>query len=225
MAKLRDLENLIPDIAGVTPARAHVWIMLSRKAGLFTSGGRGLNVPDIGPQDLTNALLLSLQFNTPTEAPEAVPLLRALPFFTVKHDPGDGTFRDLDFDRLDRDHPETGRVLPEAFETRDQVATLGDALDRLFTAGQQTPDLVFRHTFDRITHDLRGEISTVALELADPEHNNGWPEGPKAWRFVFGAETEAGTYDKRRGRFGTTTAKTIHGDALRAMRDLIAGAD
>jgi hypothetical protein len=211
MSTLRDLKELLPRVGDVTPARANVLIMNTRKLGYFTTGGRGTSAPDICASDVTNGLLLALQFNPPIEAPESIPALRSLPLFVVRYDPGDGTFRDLD--------PETpygaeriSKNLPPCFRAFQAIEFLGGALDAAFSAG----GAAFVNQFDRIAHTVRDGMSEVVLEIADPDWSQGaWPEGPRAWAFVFQIPVTAS------GGFGTRTTRTIYAEALRALADLI----
>jgi hypothetical protein len=213
MAKLRDLQELLSRVGDVTPARANVLIMNARKLGYFTRGGRGTSAPDICASDVTNGLLLALQFNPPIEAPESIPALRSLPLLVVRHDPGDGTFRDLD--------PETSygearisKTLPPCFPAFQGIQFLGSALDAVFSAG----GAAFVNRFDRIAHTVRDGGSEVILEVADPDWSQGaWPEGPRAWAFVFQIQV----FETAAGGFGTRTTRTIHAEALRALADLI----
>lgn len=216
MSKLRDLHNLLPDVADVTMGRANVWIMEGRKAGLFITGGRGVNAPEIGPRDVANGLLFALQLATPKEAPRAVLSLRDTPLFTIAIDPGDGgSFRE--FDQYNSRRETLNEKLPPALAPIEHVDTLGSALDRLFDAEMQIPGSVLAGQFDRITHELSGETSRVTIEIAEKGYEYaGWHEaGDKAWKLVFETDTA------KRGRFGTTTTKIVHGDALRALRDLL----
>jgi hypothetical protein len=187
--------------------------MLTRKLGYFTRGGRGTSAPDICASDVTNGLLLALQFSPPIEAPESIPALRSLPLFVVRYDPGDGTFRDLD--------PETpygeariSKTLPPCFPAFQGIQFLGSALDAVFSAG----GAAFVNRFDRIAHTVRDGMSEVVLEIADPDLSQGaWPEGPRAWAFVF----QIPVFGTAPGGFGTRTTRTIYAEGLRALADLI----
>lgn len=217
MAKLSHLQTLIRRIAQVDEGRARVLVMKARAAGHFTTGGRGVNAPDVGLSDATSALLLSLQMEQPTDAGEAVSAMKKLPFFIVKHDPGDGVFRDLDEDFIDPDGKPLLDIMPTPF-AGEVPATLGRALDLAFASTES-----FSNRFDRIEHRKTSQGSTVTLSMDEKDYretNSSWAEGFKAWRFVFETETLA-LYDD----LGCWINKTVHGEALRALRDLIRGAD
>jgi hypothetical protein len=214
MAKLRHLQHMIQRIAQVDEARARVLVMKARAFGHFATGGRGNNAPDMGAKDATSALLLSLHMDMVTDAGEAVQALRDLPLFIVKHDPGDGTFHDLDQDFTGPDGNGLSHYMPTALQGK-VPSTLGDALDVLFARSD-----AFENRFDRIAFEKTPYGPEVRMKLADHDyqHHNAWDEGPRAWEFVFQPETNSQGDD-----LGAWMTKTVHGEALRALRDLIAG--
>lgn len=207
MAKLKHLQDLIPRIAQVDEGRARVLVMKARASGHFTTGGRGVNAPDVVPADAVSALLLCLHMDAPTEAGEGVADLKSLPLDHVKFNPGDGTFRDVNPEVFPTDS------LPAAFG-KALPATLADALAILFSRADS-----FENRWDKIEFSRHSQRQEVKLYLADKDYTrNDWDEVYRAWEFVFQPETLA-SYDE----LGCWINKTIHGEALRALRDLVKG--
>ena len=210
MAKLKDLQHLLERIAQVDAARARTLVMKARAAGHFTTGGRGVNAPNMTPRDATNTLLLALQMDAPTEAGEAVTALRDLPISVMLYNPGDHEFRAIEAKHISLVGDEFLERLPPDFEGR-LPATLGEALDLLF--GREDS---FANRFDRIVH-YRSSRFAVELEIADRDHRvSGIEEGPKAWVLDF-ARTERLHDDP----LGASATRSVYCEALRALRDLI----
>ncbi|WP_050931033.1 hypothetical protein [Aestuariivita boseongensis] len=92
MAKLKDLAVLIEQMNGGDKARSNSLVMVARKAGLFTTGGRGPNAPEMTPIDFSRALLLGAILYPPTRAAEAVKALEAARFSTAIVEMADGNF-------------------------------------------------------------------------------------------------------------------------------------
>jgi len=217
MAKLRHLQDILLRIAQVDAARARVLVSKARAAGHFTTGGRGVNAPDMVPRDATTTLLLALQMDPPTEAGEAVRALRDLPFDHMKYDHGDGTFRDFGSDWLGPEGEGLQLHLPDSFDQK-LPGTLGAALDALFARNDS-----FVNPWDKIELSKTSYDPKVILSLADADYQyQGFPvEGRRAWKFVF-EPTDVAGWDG----LGVWTSKTAHVYALRALRDLILeGAD
>lgn len=211
MAKLRHLRTLFERIARVDAGRGRVLVMRARAAGLFTTGGRGVNAPDMTARDATNTLLLALQMEPPGEAADAVAALRELPLVHLRHDPGDRTGRTMTSQQYRKSGDEGLELLPEAFGGK-WPANLGDALDLLFSQKSDT----FLNRWDQISH-LRTDHSVVYLELADADYepSNQWQTGPRAWKLIFWATS------REHDELGAWTTKKVYAEALRALRDLI----
>jgi len=189
--------------------------MRARAEGLFSTGGRGNSAPDMSAQDAVSALLLCLQMQGPTDAPEAVKAMKELPFNFMRHDPGDGLFRDLTSDFIDPNGNALGAILPSVFGGA-VPEILSDAIEQLLSHTES-----FQNRFDRITHEETSQGGKVTICVADADYRHGtWPEGPRAWELVFWPETLS-PYDE----LGCWTEKRVHGEALRALRDLIRGAE
>ena len=211
MAKLRHLQDMIQRIANVDEARARVLVMKARAEGHFTTGGRGVNAPDMVPADAASALLLCLHLDGPTEAGAALDHFKTLPLDHIEHDPGDGTFR-----HLDEENEVFPRVIMDALGQAN-LQDLGAALEALFSRAD-----AFANRFDRVSLKRTGQGEEVVIEIADAEYSRGgWPEGPRAWKVVF-SPAALSPYDG----LACWTEKTVHVEALRALRDLVlTGAD
>lgn len=194
----------------VTPARANVLVTFARKAGHFTTGGRGVNAPDMAPRDAATALLLALQMEVPSDAVAAMLDLRGLPLWFVSVDPGDGTFRDVPAERF-FPYVEPSERPPRMGALTD-CATLDAALVSLLTPRDEPHQF---HEFDRVSLHRSGASRRVELELYEPGWNRGWQEGPKAWRLTFWNHGSAGS--------GVWRTMTICAEHLQRLAEMIAG--
>ena len=83
MAKLSQLTDWISQAINDAP-RARSMMLVSRKRGIFTTGGRGGGAPDMTPRDAANATLLAL-FDGPTvKSADCLIELGNLPLATVQ---------------------------------------------------------------------------------------------------------------------------------------------
>lgn len=213
MAKLSDLQDLIARAGDVTPARARVLVQFARKAGHFTTGGRGPSAPDMRGRDAAVALLLALQLSPPSEAVDEMVRLRDLPLSWIDIDPSDGGhFRALEPIGLFRHHPEIDhppRIEPEML--------LGDALAAFF--GLQDGKVYRFHEVDRIILEQSGECRNVTIEIASHEWTHDshlGNDGARRWKLIF-------DNDDYFPREGVTTFKVISVRHLQAFANAIGG--
>ncbi|MEQ8923315.1 MAG: hypothetical protein RIE60_21155 [Roseovarius sp.] len=213
MAKLRHLQKLLERIAQVDSARAHTLVMKARSAGQFTTGGRGVNAPDMTPRDAASALLLALQMEPPTVAGAAVRELRKLSFVCVIFDNEDREERQINAGEVSHYLNEGSmRVLPALFNGK-VPKTLGEALDVLFSCKD-----AFGNPTDFVSHNVRPKGPLVVVRLSEPGYDfvDRWKKGPRGWALMF----------ERRNlipadKLGALTERTVHFEALRALNDLI----
>ena len=231
MAKLKHLAGLIEKMNGGDTARTNSLVMVARKAGLFTTGGRGPNAPEMSPIDFGRALLLGTTLATPTRAAETVKTLEAARPFMVKIDPMDGGgFREVD--------PEESRLtgvdgydnpyLPSSLS--DIPADLAGFLRELFVsvfAGEwsfqswdqfRVRDAYGRFEVSFLLHGARyieGKASGWN-EVSDDERT----PAHYGWEFVFHVEKPTEHHE-----FFGAVDRVIYSNALKALQDLVRGDD
>lgn len=188
MAKLVALSKLVAQVTGLSPARVRVLEMVLRKAGLITSGGRGLHAAEMKPSDATNMVLGALHLGAATEVDEGVRDLRA-----------------LEFDFLEVDNPEydilNRRVSPLEADIHlpsfiPVPANLGQALDWVFSSPEH-----FSGTYSDLELTQSGWRTEVTVSICDL----AWYEGghfshdAKKWALGFASLTDpVSTYRSRR---------------------------
>jgi hypothetical protein len=231
MAKLKHLATLIEKMNGGDTARTNSLVMVARKAGLFTIGGRGPNAPEMWPTDFGRALLLGTTLATPTRAAETVKTLEAARPFIVKIDPMDGGgFRDVDPD----ESPLTGA---DAYENpylpsflSDMRGDLAGFLEELFAslfAGEwsfqdwdefRVRDAYGRFEISFLLHGARyieGKASGYN-EVSDDERT----PAHYGWEFVFHAEKPTEHHE-----FFGAVDRVIYSNALKAFQELARGGE
>lgn len=231
MAKLKHLAALIEKMNGGDTARTNSLVMVARKAGLFTTGGRGPNAPEMWPTDFGRALLLGTTLATPTRAAETVKTLEAAQPFIVKIDPMDGGgFRDVDPDesRLTGADVYENPYLPSFLS--DMPDDLAGFLEELFAslfAGEwsfqdwdqfRVSDSYGRFEISFLLHGARyieGKASGYN-EVSDDERS----PAHYGWEFVFHVEKPTEHHE-----FFGAVDRVIYSNALKALQELARGGD
>ena len=229
MAKLKHLAALIEKMNGGDTARTNSLVMVARKAGLFTTGGRGPNAPEMWPTDFGRALLLGTTLATPTRAAETVKTLEAAQPFIVKIDPMDGGgFRDRTPDDVTGTDYLGFPFLPSFLS--DMPDDLAGFLEELFTsvlAGEwsfqdwdqfRVSDAYGRFEVACVLHGQRYPegMLTGYNEVADDERT----PAHYGWEFVFRVEKPTEHHE-----FFGAVDRVIYSNALKALQELARGGD
>jgi hypothetical protein len=206
MAKLVALSKLVAEVTGLSPARVRVLEMVLRKAGMITSGGRGLHAAEMKPSDATNMVLGALHLGAATEVDAGVRELRALEFDFLEVD-------NPEFDLLNR------RVSP--FEADIHLpsfipvpANLGEALDWVFSSPEH-----FSGPYSDLELMQSGWRTEVTVSICDLKWYDGchFSNDAKRWALGFASFADPDSrYTSRR-----TTRFTNPG--LQDIARLIAG--
>lgn len=197
--------------------RARSLVQIGRKAGFFTTGGRGSGAPEMTPRDAAYATLLTLYDGPPTESGKVVAGLANLGLAQVDVHP-DGPRVPEKLIRLTREKlTEATPPLPLCF--KELPLTPLDALTAIFAASTNPYHL------DQVAF-IKGSIGDyITLDRYDHEIPTESPYSSERDFFLFQPiyhERLAGDQPFRHGR---QSEHSFSGEELTILYDLIHGID
>jgi len=224
MAKLRDISAWLSTMLYGNDARVNSLILVGRKHGLFTTGGRGVGAPEMTAQDAATAVLLALYAGPPTKCHEAVRHLSALPWMQVRVAP-DGP-REPAMTLL----AETADVPPGL--TTEPVDVAEVPLPHQFDAIPETPTVALTKIFesDKPPYWLDGILvsngpsgTTVEVTIYDLDKKSNAELCSERDFFEFTATYGNFGPSGHGGELGRRDDHSFTGEELRSLYDLIHG--